>query len=153
MYQTLTFYHSIIRWLLLLALLTAVIRSFRGFRQKAPFSKTDNAVRHWTATIAHIQLVAGILLYSQSPIIRYFWNHTTAAMHILDTAFFGVVHITLMLTSIVLITIGSSLAKRKTQDTQKHQTLLTWFSIALLIIFIAIPWPFSPLAQRPYIRL
>jgi ABC-type Na+ efflux pump permease subunit len=152
MYQTLTFYHSIIRWLLLLALLAAVIRSFKGFKENAPFSKTDNAVRHWTATVAHIQLVAGILLYSQSPIIRYFWSHASEAIHSLDTTFFGVIHITLMLTSIVLITIGSSLAKRKKEDQQKHRTMLTWFGIALLIIFIAIPWPFSPLAQRPYIR-
>jgi hypothetical protein len=57
-----------------------------------------------------------------------------------------------MFVAIVLITIGSAKAKRKSNDTQKFKTMLIWFSIALLIIFIAIPWPFSPLANRPYIR-
>jgi len=57
-----------------------------------------------------------------------------------------------MLTAIVIITIGSALAKRKKTDKEKFKTMLVWFSAALLIIFIAIPWPFSPLANRPYIR-
>jgi cbb3-type cytochrome oxidase subunit 3 len=30
--------------------------------------------------------------------------------------------------------------------------MLVWFTIALIIIFIAIPWPFSPFANRPYFR-
>jgi hypothetical protein len=30
--------------------------------------------------------------------------------------------------------------------------MLIWLSIALIIIFIAIPWPFSPFANRPYYR-
>ena len=118
----------------------------------AQFSKTDNAVRHWTATIAHIQLVVGIVLYTQSPIIKYFWQNFKEAIRNLDTAFFGLLHIILMLTAIVLITIGSALSKRKTTDKEKFKTMLVWFLISLLIIFIAIPWPFSPLANRPYFR-
>lgn len=152
MYQTLTFYHSIVRWLLLMALLTAIIRAYNGYRRHTAFSATDNKVRHWTATIAHIQLVIGILLYSQSPVIRYFWKHTAAAMHSPDTSFFAWIHALLMLTAIVLITIGSSLAKRQQQDHRKFKTMLVWFGIALLIIIIAVPWPFSPFAQRPYLR-
>jgi hypothetical protein len=27
-----------------------------------------------------------------------------------------------------------------------------WFTAALLLILVAIPWPFSPFAQRPYLR-
>ena len=62
------------------------------------------------------------------------------------------IHSSLMLTAIVLITIGSAKAKRKPTDQEKFKTMLVWFSIALLIIFIAIPWPFSPFANRPYYR-
>lgn len=152
MYQTLTFYHSTIRWLLLMALLAAIIRAYRGYRTKAPFSKTDNAVRHWTATMAHIQLVAGILLYSQSPVIRYFWKHKQESLQSFDTVFFALIHVVLMLAAIIVITLGSSLAKRKEDDYEQHKTVLIWFGAALLIIFIAIPWPFSPLVQRPFIR-
>lgn len=152
MYQTLTFYHSIMRWLVLASLLYAIYRAYKGYTSNAQFSKTDNSTRHWTATISHIQLVIGITLYTQSPIIKYFWNNFNEAIHNLDTAFFGLLHIILMLTAIILITIGSALSKRKITDKEKFKTMLVWFSISLIIIFIAIPWPFSPLANRPYFR-
>lgn len=152
MYQTLTFYHSIMRWLVLASLLYAIYRAYKGYTSNAQFSKTDNSIRHWTATISHIQLVIGITLYTQSPIIKYFWNNFNEAVHNLDTAFFGLLHIILMLTAIILITIGSALSKRKTTDKEKFKTMLVWFSVSLIIIFIAIPWPFSPLANRPYFR-
>lgn len=152
MYHSLLCYHSIIRWLVLGSLLFSIYRSFRGYFSQLNFTKTDNSVRHWTATIAHIQLVIGIILYTQSPIIKYFWQHFREASQNLDTLFFGLIHMILMLLAIVLITIGSALAKRKQTDNEKFKTMLVWFSIALLIIIIAIPWPFSPFVNRPYIR-
>lgn len=152
MYQTLTFLHSIFRWLVLLSLLYAVFRAYKGYFSQKAFSKTDNSVRHWTATIAHIQLVLGITLYSQSPIVKYFWKNFNEAKESFDLLFFGLIHIFLMLLSIILITIGSAVSKRKTSDKEKFKTMLIYFLLALLIIFIAIPWPFSPLANRPYFR-
>lgn len=152
MFQTLTFYHSIMRWLVLASIVYAIYRAYRGYSSNAQFSKTDNAVRHWTATIAHIQLLIGIILYTQSPIIKYFWQNFNEAVQNLDLAFFGLLHLILMLAAIILITIGSALSKRKTTDKEKFKTMLVWFSVSLIIIFIAIPWPFSPLANRPYFR-
>lgn len=152
MYQTLTFLHSTFRWLVLLSLLYAIYRSFRGYYTNTEYSQTDNNARHWTATIAHIQLVLGITIYSQSPIIRYFWNNFNEAKKSLDLLFFGLIHIFLMLISIILITIGSSVAKRKLGDKAKFKTVYTYYTIALVIILIAIPWPFSPFANRPYFR-
>ncbi|MCG2614080.1 hypothetical protein LZZ85_07295 [Terrimonas sp. NA20] len=152
MYQTLTFYHSFFRWLVLASLVLAIYRGCAGLIKNAAFSRSDNLVRHWTATIAHIQLMIGITLYAQSPVIKYFWNNKSAALKNLDTTFFALIHLILMLTAIVLITIGSALAKRRTADKEKFRTMLTWFAFALLIILAAIPWPFSPLANRPYWR-
>lgn len=152
MYQSLIFYHSITRWLVLASLLFAIYRAYKGYTTRAIFSKTDNAVRHWTATIAHIQLLIGMVLYFQSPVIKYFWASRAKAIKNLDMAFFGIIHISIMLTAIVLITIGSALAKRKATDREKFKTMLIWFSVSLFMIFIAIPWPFSPFANRPYFR-
>ncbi|WP_265428369.1 hypothetical protein [Chryseobacterium sp. YIM B08800] len=152
MYQTLTFLHSIFRWLVLLSLVYSIFIAYKGYFSNKEFTKTDDFVRHSTATIAHIQLILGITLYSQSPIIKYFWNNFNEAKESFDLLFFGLIHIFLMLFSIVLITIGSSISKRKTTDKEKFKTMLIYFIIALVVIFIAIPWPFSPLANRPYFR-
>ncbi len=152
MYQALTFYHNITRWLVVVSLLYALYRACRGCAGRLPFTKTDNAVRHWTATLAHVQLVIGLLLYFQSPVVQYFRAHFREALHTADTAFFGIVHPLLMLTAVVVLTIGSSLARRSPSDPGKFKTMLIWFSVAFLLLFTAIPWPFSPFASRPLFR-
>jgi hypothetical protein len=152
MYQYLLFFHSIFRWFVLGSLLLAIYKAYTGYKQNKPFSKADDSIRHWTATIAHTQLIIGIILYIKSPIVQYFWSNFSDAIKYFDAAFFGLYHFLLMLTSVVLITIGSALAKRKPTDKEKFRTMLFWFGLTLLIIFIAIPWPFSPLANRPYYR-
>lgn len=152
MYQTLTVYHNAFRWLVLASLLLTIYRAGKGYFMRSPFTKTDNAIRHWTATVAHLQLMIGMTLYFQSPIIKYFLANFKTAIKSFDLTFFALVHSTIMLSAIVLITIGSALAKRQETDRQQFKTMLNWYGIALLLIFIAIPWPFSPLASRPYFR-
>ncbi|MBC8153736.1 MAG: hypothetical protein H7Z72_12565 [Bacteroidetes bacterium] len=152
MYPSLLFLHSLFRWLVLTSLLGATVRAYRGYAANSVFTKTDDSIRHWTATLAHIQLIIGFTLYIQSPVVKSFFAHFSEAVRRIDTAFFGVIHLLFMLASIVIITIGSALAKRKPTDREKFRTVLVWFSIALLIIFLAIPWPFSPFANRPYFR-
>lgn len=152
MYQTLTFLHSLFRWLVLLSLLCSVFRAWKGYFSRKDFSGTDHSLRHWTATIAHIQLVLGITLYTQSPLTQYFWKNFDQAKASLELLFFGLIHIGLMLTAIVLITVGSSMTKRKKDDRERFRTMLVYYGIALIIILLAIPWPFSPLAHRPYLR-
>lgn len=91
-------------------------------------------------------------MYVQSPIVKYFFKNFKEGIENPEIAFFGIFHILLMLSAIILITIGSALAKRKLNDRDKFKTIFLWFSFALIIIFIAIPWPFSPIANRPYFR-
>ena len=134
------------------SLLLAIYKALKGYFFNLEFKRSDNALRHWTATIAHIQLLIGITLYFQSPVIKYFLKNFNEARQSFDLIFFGLIHSTLMLVAIMVVTIGSALAKRKAGDAEKFRTLLIWYVIALLIIFIAIPWPFSPLANRPYFR-
>jgi len=152
MYSSVLFFHSLFRWLVLGSLLYALFRAYRGYTSGRAFSKADNAIRHWTATLAHIQLLIGFTLYFTSPVIKAFFAHFSEAVRQMDRAFFGLVHIGFMLAAIVLITIGSALAKRKPTDREKFRTMGIWFALGLLLIVVAIPWPFSPLANRPLLR-
>lgn len=152
MYAHLLIVHSLLRWLVLACLLYAIWRAYTGYRRRKSFSRTDNAVRHWTATAVHIQLMIGIVLYTQSPLVRFFWKQPEDAARHPDAGFYGLVHALFMLIAVVVLTIGSALARRRDEDRQKFRTMLIWYSVALLIIFLAIPWPFSPLSARPYFR-
>ena len=145
--------HSLMRWLVLVSLLYAIYRAYYGCKQKLPFTQIDNQVRHWTATIAHVQLLIGIIVYTQSATVKMLANGLSDRRRITEPVFFGIIHIALMLGAIIIITIGSAMAKRKALAADRFRTQLIYFSVALAIIFIAIPWPFSPLAQRPFIRL
>ena len=133
-------FHSALRWLVLIALLSSIFRAAKGYFTEAVFTVTDNALRHWTATIAHIQLVIGVTLYIRNPLLLKY------------SLFFRFIHISCMFTAVVLLTIGSALARRKPTDREKFRTMFVWFTISLIIILMAIPWPFSPLAERPLFR-
>lgn len=153
MYSTLLILHSVLRWLALVALVLALYRAFSGLTGKKVFSNTDDSIRHWTATLFHIQLVLGMILYIKSPLVTYFWHNRSEAMNDLDVSFFGLYHPIGMLLAVVVLTVGSALAKRRATDAEKFNTMLYWFAAVLLIILVIIPWPFSPFANRPYIRI
>ncbi len=152
MYFTLLTIHSLFRWLVLISLVYAIYKAFRGYATNSPFTKTDNAIRHWTATITHIQFTIGAVLYVISPVVKYLWKNFSTGVHQQEPSFFGVIHFALMMVAVTVLSIGSAKAKRNTVDKEKFGTMLIWFSIALILILIAIPWPFSPLANRPYFR-
>lgn len=152
MYNSLLVIHSIVRWFVVLSLLLSIGIALRGYLTNRSFSSTANQIRHWTATIGHIQLILGILLYLKSPIAQYLYTDFSDAVANWEILFFSVIHSLLMLIAMVVLTLGSAFAKRKATDKLKFKTMFVWYTLAFLIIFMAIPWPFSPLAERPLIR-
>jgi len=141
MYSTLLVIHNLFRWIALGSMVYSIIRALDGYLNKKTFSNTDNAFRHWTATVVQIQMMIGAVLYFNSPFVQA------------GDDFFREIHPTLMFISVVVVSVGSAMAKRKSTDREKFKTMLTWFSISLLIILVSVPWPFSPLSQRPYFRI
>ncbi|HVU95367.1 MAG TPA: hypothetical protein VHE34_09090 [Puia sp.] len=130
------FLHSTWRWVVLLTLTGAIARMARGRRGGVPFSPLDNAIRHWTATVTHVQLVLGVTLFVRNPVADRF----------------RLIHMAGMTLAVTVITIGSAMAKRRAHDADRFATAFRWFLAGLVIILLLVPWPFSPLAQRPYFR-
>ncbi len=152
MYSTLLALHSLTRWLVLISLLYSIYRAYNGWSSNRSFSNYDNALRHWTATIAHVQLTLGLLLYYISPVVGYFLTNFKEAVHEREIRFFGMEHSLMMLIGIIVITIGSVKTKRMPSDQEKFKTMAICFSIGLFIILTSIPWSFSPLVSRPNFR-
>lgn len=152
MFPILLTLHSLVRWLVLISLLFAIYRGFRGWRSGSAFSAFDNSVRHWTATIVHIQLILGLWLYFISPLTDYFLHHFSEAVHERTLRFFGMEHSLMMFVAITVITIGSAKARRKSTDKDKYKTMTLWYTAGLLLILTSVPWAFSPLVSRPWLR-
>jgi cytochrome bd-type quinol oxidase subunit 2 len=142
--------HSVFRYLLLIVLLVTIYLAWEGRLLNRKYTKTNRILAGATSGISHIQLLLGFSLYIQSPVAQGFW--TQKSFQWSDNLFFGFVHFTLMSVAIIVITIGAALAKRETDDKKRFKIIFQYFIFALVIILIAIPWPFSPLAQRPFIR-
>ena len=152
MYPTLLATHSLVRWMVLAALLIALCCAYSGWVAKRRFTRFDNVIRHWTATIAHIQFILGVWLYVISPFSNHFLQGFPQTVHERDFRFFGMEHSLMMFIAIVLVTIGSAKAKRKAVDHDKFKAMAIWFTIGLLIILASIPWAFSPFTSRPNLR-
>jgi hypothetical protein len=152
MYHAFLVLHSIFRWFVFISLIYAIFRYYIGWFGKKPFLKTDQSVRIWTLSIVLAELIIGLILYFISPMIKYFLENFKEAVKIKDLRFFGMEHSLMMLIAVALITIGSVISNRKSTDLKKYKTLAIWFSIALFILLVFIPWPFSSLTGRPFFR-
>ncbi|MDX1641189.1 MAG: cytochrome B [Balneolaceae bacterium] len=145
--------HSLLRWFVLIILLYAIYRSFKGWFSKSSFTVQDSKVNRITTIIAHIQLLIGLILYAVSPVIHNLFSNFGEAVQQSSIRFYGMEHSVMMIIAIALITIGSVKSKREAEDVRKFKTAAIWFTIALIIILISIPWPFSPMDARPWFRI
>lgn len=152
LYSFLLAFHSFWRWVVLVTLITSVFRAYIGKKDKLLFSRKDDQLRLLTVISGHIQLAVGVVLYALSPIVSYFWNNFGKAVHERQIRFFGMEHITVMISAVFILTVGSSKIKRQDGDYRKHSMMFFWFGIALLLIISSIPWSFSPLTSRPNFR-
>lgn len=153
MFPTLLALHSLFRWFILISMVYSIILAYRGWFKKRRFTKHDHWTRIITVSFVHIQLMIGIWLYYHSPIVDYFLNNFSTALHQTQLRFFGMEHITMMVLGITLVTVGSSIARRKKEDAEKFKAIAIWYTIALIVIFFSIPWEFSPFTSRPNFRM
>jgi uncharacterized membrane protein YbjE (DUF340 family) len=152
MYQVLLPLHSLVRWLVLIALLLAIFRAYRGKVTMREFSSLDNGIMLISVKIVQLQFCIGVALYVLSPVVKYFLHHFKDAVHFREIRFFGMEHITMMVIAVAMITIGSNKVTKSIDSQYKYKVMLIWFSIGLLIILTSIPWSFSPLTSRPSFR-
>jgi len=143
LYQGLLHAHSGLRYIILILLLFAIIKSFGGWFGKREFSKCDNVVALTALITMHVQLLIGIILYFISPFV----TELSQAMKVPELRFWSVEHLGMMILAIVLITLGWALAKRALSDYAKHKRIAIFYAIGFVLIIAAIPWPFSQISR------
>ena len=152
-YSTLLVLHSVLRWFVLISLIYATVQAYKGWFSTMPYTPRDNKIRNITVIIVHIQLLVGLILYAVSPIIHQLFGNFSEAVGQTSIRFYGMEHSVLMILAVVLITIGSAKTKRLSNDIKKFKATAIWFTLGLIIIFVSIPWPFSPFDARPLFRI
>lgn len=126
--------HSGLRYVVLLLVLLAIIRAWADWLGKKPYSNGNRLLNLFAMISVHTQLLFGIVLYFLSPFVQF----NSQTMKDANTRYWTVEHITMMLIAIVLITIGHSRSKKITLPEGKHKTIAIYYTIALLIVVVAI---------------
>jgi len=129
--------HSGLRYIVLLLLVIAIVNAIANLKS-GKYQKKDKLINLFTMVSLHIQLVIGLILYFVSDKVQFVEGMMgDARLH-----FFGMEHILLMLVAIVLITLGRKKAESRVEPAAKHRMILRYYGLGLIVIFIAIPWPF-----------
>lgn len=142
LYNILRHAHSGLRWLVLILLIAAVVVAIQRLRARNTYTDGNRKLYLFALIATHLQVTGGLLLYllpttgGGSPKVNF-----DMAMDKFYR-FYTVEHITTMLIAAVLVTIGYSRHKRLTDATDKHRMVALFYGLGLLLILIAIPWPF-----------
>lgn len=143
--------HNFLRWVILVLLVFSIIKSYAGWQQKKIFGPGDKKVWLFTMIAAHITLLIGLyqLFMGRFGIISQGIPEGVHLMKDKFYRFFLVEHPTGMLIAIVLITLGHGMAKKSVSDEIKYKKAFWYFTIALLVMLVTIPWPFREIVGRP----
>ena len=135
--------HSGLRWLVLLFLVVAIVNAARKKRSGVEFSKRDKGLGLIALAVMHSQVLLGIVMYFMSSKVAF--GDDTFSNSILR--FFTVEHLSLMLLAAVIITIGYVRSKKASSAEAKFDNIFLYYLFGLIIILLAIPWPFRDLGS------
>lgn len=129
--------HSGLRYIVLALLLIAIINALLN-RRAGGYLKKDKMINLFTMIFIHIQLLLGLVLYFVGPKVNFSnWIQGIENVH-----FFAIEHALMMILAVILITLGRKKAEKQPVDAIKHKMILRYYGLGLILIFIAIPWPF-----------
>ena len=141
--------HSVLRWVILILLFVAVYKNFAD--KNKPFTPGHKKLGLYLMICADLALLVGSYQWFAGD-----WglksiqaNGMSVVMKNSVLRFFAIEHTTGMLIAIIFIHLGYAFGKKAVPDIQKHKRILLYYSLALLIILISIPWPFREQIGRP----
>lgn len=133
LYVILLTLHNLTRWLVLLAGVWALLRSFRGVGGVQPFTPTDQRAVTLFMGSLHLQVILGLLLFG-------LLGAQGARAFAEGRPSFQWEHLGLGLLAAVFATVGNALTKRAAGNQAKFRTASLWTVLSLLAVLLAIPW-------------
>lgn len=126
MQETLVGLHSLWRWVVLLAVTVAIIRTLIGWLRRGDWTDSDNLLRVVAINALNVQVALGIVIW----LIQRRWD---------DGVFLGIIHPLVMLAALGIASVGSARARRATEPVVKHRTLALSLIATMFLVTAAIP--------------
>jgi cytochrome c biogenesis factor len=138
--------HNLVRWLVILAGLYVVIRAWRSWLFRSPWSAVDLRAGALFVRTLDVQILIGIVLYAfVSPLTRQAFADVGGAMRDPAVRYFFVEHVVVMLVAAALAHIGAVKVRRAKDDASRAKTAAIWYGLSIAAILGFVPW------QRPWI--
>lgn len=152
MYSYLLIIHSYLRWIVLGFLLFGLIFIFIKKSKKAIYTTKDYRLFKVIKNVFNLQFLVGILLLTQSPMVKAFWSQASQAVKWREIRFFGLEHPFMMILGVILLNVFTDKTKDRIGTHTAFNYLFFRYLIILFIFFVSIPWSFSPFTARPNLR-
>ena len=133
--------HSLFRWVLLAALVWAIIRAYAGWFGKKSWTNTDKKSGLYLQILADMQLLLGLVLYIfKSPRGLEVFRTQEMSTVMSDLRYFAVEHPLMMILAIVLIHVGKARSNKFADSVLQHKNAAVFYTLALLFILSRVPW-------------
>lgn len=141
--------HNFLRWVILVLLVLSTIHAYKGSLTQKKFVASDKKIWLLTMIAAHITLLLGLYQWAlgRFGLFTYIKPEGVSVMKNPTLRFFQVEHPIMMILSIVFITLGYGMAKKNLADPLKFKKAFRYFLIALILILLAVPWPFREIGR------
>jgi len=149
--QTLLVLHNLFRWLILIFGFWTVLSATSGLASSRIYSAADGKANLFFMISMDIQLLLGLALYFMNGWYNGLSNMSESMKEPM-VRFFTVEHTFMMIIAWILVHVGRVAVKKAFNSSGKFKKTLIFFGIALLLILIAIPWPFREAISRPWFR-
>ena len=144
MYPVVLGIHNLTRWVIVVLIVYALFRMYRGYFSNSTWEPGDRKAGLFLTIAMDIQFLFGLVLYVISPLTKQFLQYFGGAMSIKEIRFFGLEHVLYMVVAITLAHIGGAAGKKAIDDKAKFKRGAVFFTLATLAILLGMPW-FRPM--------
>jgi len=143
--------HNLLRWIILILLLLSIFKSYVGSTSKKAFDPADKKIWLFTLIASHLTLLLGLYqwFFGRYGLFTYVKPEGVSMMKDPYLRFFQMEHPVSMILAVLFVTLGYGMAKKNIDDQAKYKKALRYFILALVLILVAVPWPFRGLVARP----
>ena len=148
-FPAIRFFHSILRYFILLFAVIVVIQCIWGILGKKQFGKPNKLATLLLLISCDVQLLVGLALYFIGG-----WFHQLSSPGLMKNAytrFYAVEHTAGMIVALILVHIGYKIGKKSMDSDRKFKRVFWFIFIALAIFFATIPGQGRQIVGRPNI--
>ncbi|MEI6813177.1 MAG: hypothetical protein WCL36_03265 [bacterium] len=140
MTPTLILLHSLLRWAVILIMVTVTATMAFRYAKASAWTGTDRVAALIFTIVLDTELLVGLVLYGVSPITRGAMKDMATAMHEPSVRFFVAEHPTIMVLAVLFAHLGSVFAKKAPTDRLKFGRATAFFAVSTGLVLWGIPW-------------